>query len=163
MSCLFQGHFKKEGDFLNHANQTNFRQFSKIALNVVPRLFHVHFVMCGNPLRQFLCRLTVFELVPQVLTDRIEGVNGIQISHTPANWNNYRSPATWRQTMDVFRVWRTCVVFTDEGRSLGPGSSGRGLGIDVASRMKHALSLCGRYGVAYQYPPSTKYLTYKAG
>jgi hypothetical protein len=51
----FERHAEKEGDRLNCANQTDFLEFRQVALHVCKGLFRVHFVMRGNPIRQFLC------------------------------------------------------------------------------------------------------------
>lgn len=81
---------EKEGDALTYSNQANFLEFRQVALNVCKCLFRIHFVLRGNPFRQFLCRVTMLKKLPQARTDWIEGVDGIEISHTPANGYNYR-------------------------------------------------------------------------
>jgi hypothetical protein len=92
-TLLFRARLKaceKEGDALTYANQADFLEFSQIALNVYKSLLRIHFVMLGNPIRQFLSCGAMFEKLPQAFADRIEGVNGIEIPHTTANRYNYR-------------------------------------------------------------------------
>jgi hypothetical protein len=59
------------------------------------------------------------------------------------------SPATSRETIAVFRVWRTGVVFTDEVKASDPGSSERGFGMLLVSEMKQAMSRFGKDSVPY--------------
>jgi hypothetical protein len=68
---------REGGGRLNRANQAYLLEFRQIALNVRNCLFHIHFVVRGNPIRQFF-------------DDRVEGVNRIEIPHTPAKENNDR-------------------------------------------------------------------------
>src|SRR5580700_6392992 len=50
------------------------------------------------------------------------------------------SPATSRETMAVFRAWRTGVVFNEDIKYSDPGSSLRGLGMLLVSEMSRRLS-----------------------
>jgi hypothetical protein len=71
-------------------NQAYFLEFRQVSLNVDQGLFRAHFVMRGNPIRQFLRGLPAFEQSPQVSSDLIEGVDRLEIADALANGNDYR-------------------------------------------------------------------------
>lgn len=75
---------------LDRAKQADFLEFSEIRLNVVKGLIHIYCVVHGNPIRQFLCCLTLLEKLPQAFTERIERVDRVKVPHAPANRNNNR-------------------------------------------------------------------------
>ena len=54
-------HNEKEFDRLNRTNQAYFLEFSEIALNVCQCLLRIHFVLSGDPIREFLRRMPLFE------------------------------------------------------------------------------------------------------
>jgi hypothetical protein len=59
------------------------------------------------------------------------------------------SPATSRETIAVFRVWRTGVVFNEGVKYSDPGSSERGLDMVLVSEMGRGLSRFGKDSVPY--------------